>query len=153
MVKIDKILKELKTKNKYYFFIHKNGKFSLIEQGKKLNETKKIFLNKIDNIKDDIRDKTKKIDIIFMYLIFKNDETGPFHAGKLGLVLQIKRLSKKGQLKPSNDERSSVTWFSNKFLEKKGFSSDYILKFLDHVYNKKIKLSVLGNHLYDELNI
>jgi hypothetical protein len=162
---MDNIISKLKKTNRYFWFIYKDSKFSLLSQAKTKKESKVIFLKKIINDDSSNIDSSNraskrasnidlnKIPIIFGYIKIAKDQNA-FTGGPIGLVLQFKRINKKGEIKPAkDDDRTSIVWFSEKYLLEKGFQSSYLLKFLEAVFFRKIKLSVLGTHMYDDLDI
>ena len=60
----------------------------------------------------------------------------------------FKQVNDKGKIVKKNDDRVNTMWFTEKYLLKNGFKSEYMIKILTSVYFNKIDLPI-GVLTYD----
>ena len=144
---MEKILNSIT--NKYYWFIPKVNKLSLIAQAKTQLEVKEKFKDKIELKPDKYINK----DIIIAKII-KNRKISTLEPGNIGIVIKFKKINSKNKIKNVNDnEKNNVVWFDKDYLLENGFNSQNIVKLLTAVYFNKIKLNKLGIHLFTDLKL
>ncbi|VVU94435.1 hypothetical protein CPAV1605_157 [seawater metagenome] len=143
---MDSIISKLKKTNRYFWFIYKDNRFSLMSQAMSKSEAKDSFLEKDHDFKD--------IPIILVYIKIEKNLDGPLIGGPICIVIQFKRIGKNNKIKSAkNDTKSGVVWFSKDYLVEHGFKSEYLLKILEAIYFDKIKLNVIGNTMYEHLDL
>jgi len=146
---MDEIIDKIKSNNKYFWFIPKGNRLSLISQGKSKSEVKKIFKDKLLNLSTN-PEKYHNTDIIVAKIeILK--EIDMFAGGPIGINFYFKQINDKGKIVKKKDDRVNTMWFTEKYLLKNGFKSEYMIKILTSVYFNKIDLpiGVLKYHNYD----
>ena len=143
---MDNIIKKLKDSNRYFWFIFKDGKFSLLAQSKSKTSAKEEILEKIKS-----HDIQKNIPLIYAYIQIQKKNS--FSEEPIAIVIQFKRISK-GKIKSvKENDRSGVVNFTKDYILKNGFKSEYLLNILEGLFFDRIKLDILGNNLYEDLNI
>ena len=145
---MEDIIENLKSNNKYFWFISKGKKLSLISQGKKKSEAKLNFKNKLSLKLEKYVDTliiTAKIDI--------PKKQNDFIGGPIGILIDFKKVNKDGKIVNYDDIRSNIIWFTEDYLLENGFNSKYMINLLSAVYFDKIKLPPIGVILYENLNL
>lgn len=145
---MDQIIDKLKSSNKYFWFIPKGKRLSLISQGKSKSEVK-------NNFKLKLTDKIEKyIDTpIIIAKIELPKKINDLIGGPVGISYKFKQVSESGKIKNKDDSRTNVVWFSEDYLLENGFDSKYIINLLTAVYFNKVKIPVLAVNHYDNLKI
>lgn len=144
---MDEIIDKIKSNNnKYFWFIPKGNRLSLIAQGKSKSEVKRIFKEKLLNLSTN-PEKYHNIDIIVAKIeVLK--EIDMFAGGPIGINFYFKKINDKGKIVKKKDDRVNTMWFTEKYLLKNGFKSEYMIKILTSVYFNKINLPI-GVLTYD----
>ena len=141
------IIKELKAKPHYFWFkVSKKGKFTLLCKTETKKEANECIKDKASKMKDGQQ-------LVSMYLKFYKKWDSPLIGGPLALIIQFKEIRNNKIKSVKDDDRSGVVWWSKDEIEKNGFKSADALKVLQALYNRDIKLPVLGNSMFDELEI
>ena len=142
---MDEIINKIKSYDKYYWFIPKKTRLALISKGKTKSEVKQNFKNKILNL-----EKYHNTDII-VAKIEVTKKTHMFIGGPVGIHFNFKKINDEGKIVKKKDDRVNTMWFTEKYLLKNGFKSEYMIKILTSVYFNKIDLpiGVLKYHNYD----
>ena len=83
--------------------------------------------------------------------------SSPHHINPKRSVSEEKKAKKqlinqKGKIKRKEDVRTNTIWFSEKFLLKNGFKSEFMLKILTAIFFNKVEIPVIGVLLYDYLS-
>lgn len=143
---MDQIIDKIKSNNKYFWFIPKGNRLALISQGSSKSEAKANFQDKLE----------KKLEKYYnTEIIIAKVETpkklNEFIGGPVGISYKFKIINKKGKIKNKEDIRTNVVWFTEKYLLKNGFKSEYMLKLLTAVFFNKVSIPVLGVIKYDYL--
>lgn len=145
---MDEIINKVKSNNKYFWFIPKGKRLALISQGSSKSKAKINFQNKL----------SEKIEKYYnTEIIIAKIETpkkiNELIGGPIGISFSFKMINDKGKIKNKEDIRTNVVWFTEKYLLKNGFKSEYMLNLLTAIYFNKISIPVLGVIIYDYLNL
>ena len=143
---MDEIIDKIKSNNKYFWFIPKGNRLALISQGSSKTEAKNNFQEKLES----------KIESYYNTEILIAEIKTPkkvtnFMGGPVGIHFNFKVINQKGKIKRKDDMRTNTVWFSEKFLLKNGFKSEFMLKILTAIYFNKVEIPVIGVLLYDYL--
>lgn len=144
---MDQIIDKLKSTNKYFWFIPKGKKMSLIAQSTSKKQAKNIFSEKLSKKQE----KYINQDIIIAKIELPKKQNALI-GGPVGISFKFKQITNEGKITNKKDTRTNVVWFSEDFLMENGFDSKYILKLITAIYFNKIKIPVLGVNLYENLN-
>ena len=84
---MDEIIDKIKSNNKYFWFIPKGDRLSLIAQGKSKSEVKEIFKNKLLNLSTNPEKYHNQVPVIFMIYIKVRGVGSFFKVGEQGQKL------------------------------------------------------------------
>ena len=147
---MDEIIDKIKSNNKYFWFIPKGKRLSLISQGSSKTEVKKKFKDKLENLSSNPEKYDNTVIIVAKIEIPK--EIDQFTGGPVGISFKFKIINSRGKIKSKSDDRASVIWFTEEYLLKNGFKSEYMIKMLNAIYFNKVDIPVIGvlkYHNYD----
>ena len=147
---MEEIIDKIKSNNKYFWFIPKGKRLSLISQGSSKTEVKNKFKNKLENLSSN-PDKYFNT-LIIVAKIETPKKIDQFTGGPVGISFKFKIINSDGKIKSKSDDRASVIWFTEEYLLENGFKSEYMIKILNAIYFNKIELPVIGvlkYHNYD----